>query len=61
MLPVEDVVRHLNRFLIGWRSYFRYGNSTTVFHDLDQFTMERLARFISTSTATTDGVTGCGS
>ena len=32
MLPVEDVVRHLNRFLIGWRSYFRYGNSTTVFH-----------------------------
>ena len=47
MLPVEDVVRHLNRFLIGWRSYFRYGNSTTVFHDLDEFTMERLARFIS--------------
>jgi len=27
--------------------YFRYGNSTTVFHDLDEFTMERLARFIS--------------
>ncbi len=47
MLPVEDVVRNLNRFLIGWRGYFRYGNSTTVFHDLDQFTMERLARFIS--------------
>ena len=47
MLPVEDVVRHLNRFLIGWRGYFRHGNSTTVFHDLDQFAVERLARFIS--------------
>jgi len=46
-LPVDDVVVHLNRFLIGWRSYFRWGNSTTVFHDLDEFMMERLARFIS--------------
>ncbi len=47
LLPVEDVVRNVNRFLVGWRDYFRYGNSTTVFHDLDQFTVERLARFIS--------------
>ncbi|MGH3504751.1 MAG: group II intron reverse transcriptase/maturase [Nocardioidaceae bacterium] len=46
-LPVGDVVRHLNRFLVGWRGYFRYGNSTMVFHDLDEFTKERLARFIS--------------
>ena len=34
-LPVEDVVAHLNVFLAGWRGYFRHGNSTTVFHDLD--------------------------
>jgi RNA-directed DNA polymerase len=47
LLPVDDVVVHLNRFLIGWRSYFRWGNSTTVFHDLDEFMKERLARFIS--------------
>jgi len=47
LLPVEDIVTHLNRFLVGWRGYFRHGNSTTVFHDLDEFTVERLARFIS--------------
>ena len=47
MLPVNDVVRNLNQFLVGWRSYFRHGNSTKVFHDLDRFAVERLARFIS--------------
>lgn len=47
MLPVDDVVRNLNQFLVGWRSYFRHGNSTKVFHDLDRFAVERLARFIS--------------
>ena len=46
-LPVEDIVSHLNLFLAGWRGYFRHGNSTTVFHDLDRFAEERLARFIS--------------
>jgi hypothetical protein len=47
MLPVTDVVANLNRYLVGWRSYFRHGNSTTVFHDLDRFVTERLARFIT--------------
>ena len=30
-LPVEQVVRELNRFLRGWAGYFRYGNSTRSF------------------------------
>ncbi|MGH9092548.1 MAG: group II intron reverse transcriptase/maturase, partial [Acidimicrobiales bacterium] len=47
-LPVEIVVEDLNRFLVGWRGYFAKGNSTTVFHDLDEFVAERVARFIST-------------
>jgi len=47
LLPVEDVVTRLNRFLAGWGAYFRQGNSTRVFHDLDRFTRERVARFIS--------------
>jgi group II intron maturase len=47
LLSVKDVVEHLNWFLAGWRGYFRYGNSTMVFHDLDEFVVERLARFIS--------------
>lgn len=47
MLPVADIVERLNLFLRGWRGYFAHGNSTTVFHDLDEFTVERLARFIT--------------
>ena len=47
MLPVEFIVKRLNQFLVGWRGYFAHGNSTTVFHDLDEFVVERLARFIS--------------
>lgn len=46
-LPVEGVVRNVNEFLRGWRNYFGQGNSTTVFHDLDRFVVERIARFIS--------------
>jgi len=45
-LPVEDVVTNLSRFLTGWAGYFRRGNSTTVFHKLDLYTAERLARWI---------------
>ncbi|MCA1700207.1 MAG: group II intron reverse transcriptase/maturase [Actinobacteria bacterium] len=45
-LPVEDVVANLNRFLTGWGGYFRRGNSTTQFHKLDRYTVERLGRFV---------------
>ena len=47
MLPVGMIVERLNRFLVGWRGYFAKGNSTTVFHDLDEFVIERVARFIT--------------
>ena len=47
LLPVEEIVKDLNRFLVGWRGYFRYGNSTMVFHDLDRFVTDRMARFIA--------------
>jgi len=47
LLPVETIVERLNLFLVGWRGYFAYGNSTTVFHDLDEFVTERMARFVS--------------
>jgi group II intron reverse transcriptase/maturase len=45
-LPVEDVVASLNRFLTGWGGYFRRGNSTTQFHKLDRYVVERLGRFV---------------
>jgi group II intron reverse transcriptase/maturase len=46
LLPLEDIVTSLNRFLTGWAGYFRRGNSTTQFHKLDLYTAERLARWI---------------
>jgi group II intron reverse transcriptase/maturase len=46
LMPLEDVVANLNRFLTGWAGYFRRGNSTTQFHKLDLYTAERLARWI---------------
>jgi RNA-directed DNA polymerase len=45
--PVAAVVEDLNRFLRGWISYFRWGNSAKVFHALERFLDERVARFIS--------------
>ena len=27
LVPVEEIVGNLNRFLRGWAGYFRYGNS----------------------------------
>ena len=47
LLPVGKVVMDINRFLIGWRNYFRWGNSTHVFHDLDRFVEVRLAGLIA--------------
>jgi RNA-directed DNA polymerase len=47
MLRVGDIVERLNLFLRGWRGYFAHGNSTVVFHDIDEFVAERVARFIT--------------
>lgn len=46
-LEVDEVVEHLNRFLAGWGNYFRHGNSTTVFHSLDRFVQDRMARWLT--------------
>ena len=45
--PVDQVVDSLNRFLTGWRAYFRHGNSTAQFGALDHFVDERMMLFIS--------------
>jgi RNA-directed DNA polymerase len=45
-VPPEDVVANLNRFLIGWGGYFRYGNSTRQFAKIDRYALDRVARFL---------------
>lgn len=47
LLSVEVIVKDINKFLVGWRNYYRYGNSTIAFRHLDRYVTERLARFIS--------------
>ncbi len=47
LLSVEAVVEDLNRFLIGWRNYYRFGNSSRAFTKLDWYSHHRLALFIS--------------
>jgi group II intron reverse transcriptase/maturase len=47
LLPVEDVVQDLNRFLRGWAGYFRYGNSARHFNRIEYQTVDRLVLFMA--------------
>jgi RNA-directed DNA polymerase len=47
LLPVEDVVRDLNRYLQGWAGYFRYGNSARHFDMISNHVANRLALFVA--------------
>jgi group II intron reverse transcriptase/maturase len=46
-VPVEMIVRDLNRFLRGWAGYFRYGNSARFFDKIMLYAFRRLAGFIA--------------
>lgn len=46
LLPIEDVIASLNRFLTGWGGYFRWGNSTRQFDTIDRYALDRVARFL---------------
>ena len=47
LLPVEDVVQELNRFLRGWAGYFRYGNSARHFNRIEYQAVNRLVLFVA--------------
>jgi RNA-directed DNA polymerase len=47
LLPVEDIVGDLNRFLAGWAGYFRYGNSAQAFDKITLHAVNRLAIFVA--------------
>jgi len=40
---IEGVISMLNGVLRGWMNYFRYGNSTRIFSQIDSYVQERLA------------------
>ena len=39
LVPVEEVVQDLNRFLRGWAGYFRYGNSARSFDKINHYAL----------------------
>ncbi len=45
LVPVDDVVQDVNRFLRGWSGYFRYGNFARQFNDINLYALNRLSRF----------------
>jgi RNA-directed DNA polymerase len=47
LLPVEDVVQDLNRYLRGWAGYFRYGNSASHFNRIEYQVVNRLVLFMA--------------
>ncbi|MBV9819431.1 MAG: hypothetical protein JOZ07_13950 [Solirubrobacterales bacterium] len=47
LLPIEEVVQDLNRYLRGWAGYFRYGNSARHFNLIEHHAHNRLALFVA--------------
>jgi hypothetical protein len=45
--PISGIVNELNQLLRGWGAYFRVGNSTRKFQQVDDYVRERLALFVS--------------
>ncbi len=46
-LPVEEIVRDVNRVLRGWAEYFRYGNSARHLDKIRNYALERLALIVA--------------
>jgi RNA-directed DNA polymerase len=44
--PVAEVVGVLNRKLMGWASYFRYGSVLRLRQNLDMFVYDRMRRWL---------------
>ena len=47
LLPMEEIVQDLNRYLRGWSGYFRYGNSARQFNLIQAHAHSRLALFVA--------------
>ena len=45
--PVKPIVDEVNRVLRGWGAYFRVGNSSDKFAQVDNYVRERLGLFLS--------------
>jgi group II intron reverse transcriptase/maturase len=44
--PLPEVIKFLNRVIRGWRNYFRIGNCTLKFQQLDRYVRYRLEQWV---------------
>ena len=47
MKDIREVIRDLNPVLRGWGNYFRTGNASDKFQQVDRYVNQRLARLMS--------------
>ena len=47
MKDIREVIRVLNPILRGWGGYFRTGNASDKFHQIDRYVRARLLRLMS--------------
>jgi hypothetical protein len=48
--PATRIVDEVNRVIRGWAAYFRVGNSTRKFIQVDEYVRERLVLFLNKKT-----------
>jgi len=44
--PVDEVIVHLNRLLVGWGNFFSYGTVTKTYRQIDRYVADQLRRFL---------------
>jgi RNA-directed DNA polymerase len=45
-VPIADMIRDINRYLVGWETYFRHGYPRQTFRKLNWFVLNRLTRHL---------------
>jgi group II intron reverse transcriptase/maturase len=44
--PLEEIIRQVNQYTIGWMGYFRVADTPTVFHEIDEWLRRRLRQLL---------------
>jgi Group II intron, maturase-specific domain len=58
LVPVDDVVQDVNRFLHEWSGYFRYGNSARQFNDINLYALTAYRSSLQSATRAAGGMDG---
>jgi len=44
--PLEEIIRRVNQYTMGWMGYFRLADTPTVFHEVDEWLRRRLRQLL---------------